>query len=139
MTSLLRSRTLSISIARTPADVYAFVSNPETLPQWAPGFCLSVRRSGPHWTVETPAGPMRFRFAAPNDLGVLDHYVTPLPDDVEMLNPMRVVPNAAGSELMFTLFQAADMSDEAYARDLELVQRDLAMLKTVLEDRSASR
>jgi hypothetical protein len=135
MASLLRSRTLSISIARTPADVYAFVSNPENLPRWAPGFCLSVRRSGPHWTVQTPAGPMRFRFAAANDLGVLDHYVRPLPDDVEMLNPMRVVPNgAAGSELMFTLFQAPDMSDQAYARDLELVQRDLAMLKTVLED-----
>lgn len=121
-----------MSIARTPADVYAFVSNPENLPQWAPTFSRSVRRSGEHWIVQTPAGPMPFRFVAPNDLGVLDHYVTPVPGE-EMLNPMRVVPNGDGSELMFTLFQAPDMSDEAYARDLELVQRDLAMLKTVLE------
>lgn len=132
MASVLRSRTLSVSIDCSPAGVYAFVANPENLPKWAQGLCRSVRKSDTGWVVETPQGPMAFRFVAKNDLGVLDHVVSPAPG-TEVYVPMRVVPNGSGSEVLITIFQPPDMSDEQFAEDLRLVERDLATLKRVLE------
>jgi hypothetical protein len=132
MTAMLRSQTLSISIACPPSRVSAFVSNPANLPQWAKGLCRSVRQSGADWIVETPDGPMRLQFVAPNEFGVLDHRVI-TPQGVEVLNPMRVVPNGSGSELLFTLFQLPAMSEEQFAEDAAMVERDLRTLKALLE------
>jgi hypothetical protein len=132
MTTLLQSRTLSISIGCRPDNVYAFVSNPENLPRWAAGLCKSVRKSGAGWVVETAQGPMNLRFVKSNDLGVLDHYVTPAPG-VEVYAPIRVLANGSGSEVLFTLFQLPGMSDEKFAEDSGLVTRDLETLKGVLE------
>jgi hypothetical protein len=132
MTNLLQSRTLSVSI-NCPVDrVYAFVSNPENLAGWAAGLCKSVRKSDAGWIVETTQGPMNLRFAERNDLGVLDHYVSPAPG-VEVYVPMRVLPNGSGSELLFTLFQLPGMSDGKFAEDAGLVTRDLETLKAMLE------
>jgi hypothetical protein len=112
--------------------VYEFVSNPGNLPKWARAFCRSVRRSEGDWIVETPDGPMRITFVEQNEFGVLDHYVSPAPG-LEILNPMRVVPNGSGSEVTFTLFQSLDMSEEEYSEDVRLVEHDLRTLKDVLE------
>jgi len=126
------SRTLSVTINCPPAKAYAFVSNPENLPQWAGGLCRSVRRSNDEWIVETPQGPMKIRFVEKNDLGVLDHYVSPTPG-VEVFVPMRVIANGSGSELIFTLFRSPHMSDEKFAEDIGWVQRDIQILKQILE------
>lgn len=72
------------------------------------------------------------RFIPANKFGVLDHVVT-LPDGQSILNPMRVVANGDGSEVMFTLFQISGMSDEQFANDSGMVESDLLMLKSVLE------
>ena len=128
---MYRCLTVSVSIQRLPAHVYAFVSNGDNLARWLT-FCTSVRRSRDEWVLDTPVGEMRFRFVPANELGVLDHHVT-LPDGQEVLNPMRVVPNGAGSEVVFTLFQLSGMSEEKFAEDVGMVKRDLAGLKAVLE------
>ncbi|MEX2622340.1 MAG: hypothetical protein WD651_01275 [Acidimicrobiia bacterium] len=56
---------------------------------------------------------------------------------VEIYVPMRVILNGEGSEVLFTLFQAPDMSDDVAAGDAKQVERDLATLKVVLEDAAA--
>ncbi len=132
MAMILESRTLTVSINRPPEQVYEFVSNPENLARWATGLCKSVRKANGEWIVETPQGPVRFRFVEKNDFGVLDHYVT-LASGVEVYVPMRVVPNSTGSEILFTLFRSPDMSDEAFTEDARLVEQDLRTLKIVLE------
>lgn len=126
------SRTLSISIARPPADVHAYVADAANLPAWANGFCRSVQRDGAQWIVETPDGPVRLRFVTWNQWGVLDHFVT-LASGAEIVNPMRVVANDEGSEVLFTLFQRPGRSDVQFYEDAVLVQRDLESLKRVLE------
>lgn len=145
MGALFRAKTLGISIDCPPREVYAFVSNPENLPFWAAGLGRSVRKSDGRWIVETPDGSATIRFAPPNDLGVLDHHVSPAPGgggreppDVEILVPMRVVPNGSGSEVLFTVFQRPGMSDEQHANDVRLVEADLETLKSVLESRARS-
>lgn len=126
------SRALSISIDCHPAKVYELVSNPENLPKWATAFCKSVRKSANDWIIETPRGPMKVRFAEKNNFGVLDHYVNPAPG-VEIYVPMRVLPNGSGSTVVFTLFRLPEMSDEQFAEDIGMVERDLNTLKNLLE------
>lgn len=132
MATTFESRTLSVSIDCHHSAVYEFASDPENLPRWATGLCKSVRKSNADWIVETPQGPMKVRFAEKNDFGVLDHHVNPA-SGVEVYVPMRVLPNGSGSEVIFTLFRLPDMSDEKYAEDAKLVERDLRTLKKMLE------
>ena len=129
----LKSKTLTVSVKCEPQKACRFVTNPENLPKWATAFCKSVRKEKEEWIVETAQGPVTIRFVPKNDLGVADHYVTPSPG-VDIYVPMRVVANGADSEIMLTLFQLADMSDDVYARDIQWVERDLRTLKGMLED-----
>ena len=133
-TGTLKARTLAVSIGCAPGQVYDFVSDPRNLPRWS--FFGSVTKFGDQWVVDTSDGPVGFRFVEANELGVLDHYVK-LGSGVEIYVPMRVISNGEGSEVLFTLFQAPDMSDEAFPEDAKQVERDLATLKVVLEDAAA--
>lgn len=80
-------------------------------------------------------GRTGFAFVPRNDYGVLDHDVT-LPSGEIVYNPMRVIPNGEGCEVVFTLRRLPGMSEEEFARDAGLVAADLARLKRVLESRS---
>lgn len=129
---------LSVSIARQPAEVYEFASDPKNLPRWASGLARSeVRRDGDEWVVEAPFGKVRVKFAPPNPFGVMDHDVI-LESGVTMHNAMRVVPSREGSECMFTLVRQPEMSDEEFARDRSTIQKDLKALKRILESPSGS-
>ncbi|MBI4524946.1 MAG: SRPBCC family protein [Deltaproteobacteria bacterium] len=132
MAALLESKTISVSIERTPKDVYEFVSNPANLPKWASGLGTSIENVNGEWIARAPRGPVKCRFVERNDFGVLDHYVSPTPG-VEVYIPMRVISNGAGSELIFTLLRQPDMSDAKFQEDAEWVQRDLNALKKLLE------
>lgn len=46
---------------------------------------------------------------------------------------MRVIPNGAGSEVIFTLFQTANMSDDRFVEDARLVENDLCVLRRIVE------
>jgi hypothetical protein len=127
-----RSRTLSVSIARSPQAVYDVVADPLNLPRWAGGLGSAVRKSADGWIVESANGPVGLRFAARNAFGVLDHWVNVGPG-VEVYVPMRVIANGDASEVIFTLFQTLDMSAATFAADAALVQRDLDHLKRLLE------
>lgn len=124
---------LSIFIARSPADVYAFASDPRKLPLWAAGLAGSdPQQEGDAWLVQAPFGQARIRFAPANSFGVMDHDVT-LESGVTVHNAMRVVPNGDGSELMFTLIRQPGMSEEDFARDRAAIERDLQTVKALLE------
>ena len=99
---------ISVSIRRSPKEVYAFASNGENLPRWASGLGDSVRSVDGEWIADGPLGRIVVRFVAPNDLGVLDHDVV-LPSGATVHNPMRVVPNGSGSTVIFTLLRSPEV------------------------------
>jgi hypothetical protein len=121
-----------VSIAADPRRVYEFASDPAKLPLWASGFVKSVACRDGRWLAETTIGEVTFEFAPRNAFGVLDHDVT-LPDGARFFNPMRVVPNDRGSEVLFTLFQHPPMTDAELDRDTDVVMADLRRLKAVIE------
>lgn len=128
----MKSRTVSVFIRRAPKEVYDFAVEIANFPLWATSFCRSAKPDGDDWMLDTPLGAVRFRFVPRNAFGVLDHWVT-LPSGEKALNPMRVVPNGEGSEVLFTLFQLSDVSDLQFVEDVAMVERDLRTLKEVLE------
>ena len=129
---LMETKVITVAIERSPRDVYDFIVDPTNLPLWAPGFAQSVTKDDEGWVVITSEGPMRIMFVDRNDLGVADHYVTVTPGH-ELFNPMRVIPNGEGAEVMFTLFRSVDASVDRFSTDAQLVRNDLQSLKSLLE------
>lgn len=126
------SRHLSEWIDRPADDVYEYASDPANLPQWAPGLGSSVEKVDDRWFVETSGGRAGFAFVQRNEYGVLDHYVTLFSGEV-VYNPMRVIADQGGCEVVFTLRRRPGMSDEDFRADTDAVSADLTRLKQTLE------
>lgn len=135
--SLLEVRHVSVSIARPPDVVYKFAARPENMPQWAVGLGKSFRpQSDGSWIAEGgPVGSATVRFVERNRFGVLDHDVT-VPSGETVHNPLRVIPNGTGSEVVFTLFRRPGVSADHFADDAKAVEKDLRTLKRLLEGQS---
>ena len=128
----MRSRHVSVVINAEPAKVYDFAAEPDNLPRWAAGLAKSeVVRRGDELLVESPMGTVTVRFVPRNGLGVVDHEVV-LPTGDTVLNPLRVLAHPEGAEVVFTIRQLA-MSDDEFDRDTQMVEKDLAQLKSLLE------
>ncbi|MCL7380675.1 SRPBCC family protein [Streptomyces sp. 35G-GA-8] len=132
-TTASASRHISIHIDRPVRAVYDYASNPANLPEWAHGLGRSITKTDGQWIAESsPLGRVVVAFTPENELGVLDHDVT-LPSGEVVYNPVRVIADGAGSEVVFTLRRQAGMSDEDFQRDTDAVLADLTTLKRVLE------
>jgi len=123
---------ISVSINRPPNDVYAFVSNPENLPKWATGLGGSIKNVLGEWIADAPMGQVKVKFADENQFGIVDHEIV-LESGIKVYNPMRVIANGEGSEVFFTLIRQPEMSDEKFAQDAKWVEKDLGILKGLLE------
>lgn len=130
---MLESRTISISIARDWQHVYEAVWQPQDFTRWASGLSKSrlERDEAEWWKTEGPDGPIRVRFSDHNAFGVMDQYVD-IGTGSEIYVPMRIVANAEGAEVLFTLFRQPEMSDEKFAADAVWVARDLLALKALI-------
>jgi hypothetical protein len=128
-----RSRHISISIDRPVTEVYDVAADPLNLPRWAAGLAGSrVERDGDQWFTDSPMGRVAVTFAPRNNFGVLDHAVT-LPSGETVYNPLRAISDGDGCEVIFTLRQRPEMTDEEFERDADAVAKDLAALKSLVE------
>ncbi|UYL10268.1 SRPBCC family protein [Bdellovibrio sp. SKB1291214] len=127
------SKQISIAINKNANEVYQFISTPENMPRWAAGLSQSqMVKSGDDWIAESPMGKVKVRFAEKNKFGVVDHDVT-LPSGETNHNPLRVVRNGDGSEVIFTLYRLPKVSDADFDKDAAAVKKDLETLKSLLE------
>lgn len=125
-------RHVSTTINRSAGDVYDYVVQPENLPRWAGGLSSGIARIGGQWVADSPMGQVIVAFAERNGFGVCDHDVT-LPSGEVANNPMRVIADGAGCEVVFSVRQRAGMSETDLDRDAAAVAADLASLKDLLE------
>jgi hypothetical protein len=125
-------RHVSVSIDRTPQEVYDFLSDAENfLPKWATGSKAFLTRAEGGWIVESPVGKVKMQFAAKNTLGILDFDFI-LESGLTIHNPMRVIPNGNGSELIRTVLREPGMSGEGFAEETEWAVKDLARIRELL-------
>jgi hypothetical protein len=121
--------------------VYDFAVQMENLPQWASGLPSGIERRGGKWIARSPMGEVAVAMAERNRFGVLDHDVT-LPDGTTVHNAFRVTPAGPGCLLTFIVLRLPGTSEEAFASDVAHVQRDLKVLRALMEEvdhRSGSR
>lgn len=123
---------VSQHIDRSVAVVYQFASDPARLPDWAAGLGGAVENVNGQWVIPSPEGRMVIEFVPANDYGVLDHSVT-LPTGESVYNPMRVIADGDGCEVVFTLRRQSSVSDEDFDKDARAVAADLASLKRLME------
>ncbi|MFE9726973.1 SRPBCC family protein [Streptomyces sp. NPDC005794] len=128
------SRHLGIRIDRPAGEVYAYTSDPSHLPEWAAGLGRSIEEIDGRWIADSPMGRVVVAFAPRNDFGVLDHDVT-LPSGETVHNPVRVIADGPGCEVVFTLRRRQGVSTEEFERDAAAVSADLATLKRLAEER----
>lgn len=123
----MRSHHVSRVIAASPEAVYEYASDVDNLPRWAAGLAqAAVVREGDSLFAESPMGRVEVRFVEHNRFGVLDHDVT-LPTGTVVTNPVRVLSHPEGAEVVFTVRQI-ELDDDEFARDIELVSKDLERL-----------
>jgi hypothetical protein len=128
----MRADTRAISIDAERGKIVHFLADPRNLPRWAVGFARSVREDGGGWTVQTGTGEMGIRIDADEATGVVDFVMKPAPG-VEIVAPSRVVARGAGSEYIFTQFQAPGMTDELFSKSVKALEHELTVLKAIIE------
>jgi hypothetical protein len=126
------SRHVSTQIDRSAQDVYDYASDPANVPEWAAGLAGSIEQVDGDWIADSPMGRIVVKFAESNEYGVLDHDVT-LPSGEIVHNPMRVIADGDGCEVVFTVRRRPDMTEDDFDRDANAVQADLHTLKKLLE------
>ncbi|WLW53392.1 SRPBCC family protein [Streptomyces sp. YU58] len=127
------SRHIAVHIGRPAEDVYDYAAQPSRWPEWARGLGHSMERAEGGWIAESSVlGRVGVVFTPRNDFGVLDHDVT-LPSGEVVHNPVRVIVDGEGCEVVFTLRRRPGMSDEEFRGDEEAVFADLVALKRVME------
>jgi hypothetical protein len=130
----VHSTHLSVRIDRSAAEVYDYVSQPVNLPTWAAGLSSAIELVDGRWVADSALGRIEVVLAEPNPYGIVDHWVT-LPTGETVYNPMRVIADGDGSELVFTLRRLPGVSDADFERDAAAVTADLATVKQLLEAR----
>jgi Polyketide cyclase / dehydrase and lipid transport len=134
MGGMSESRHLSVHVDRPAAEVYRYAADPAHLPEWAAGLAGGIEQVDGEWVADSPMGRVLVRFTPANDLGVLDHDVV-LPDGTTVTNPLRVLADGDGSEVVFTLRRQPGTDDAAFEADAAAVAADLAALAQVLQRR----
>jgi len=93
----------------------------------------SINQLNGKWVAETAQGSVTIDLTERNNFGILDHFVK-LSSGVAIFVPMRVIKDVKGIEVIFTLFQTADMQDDKFAEDAKSVKQDLNILKNLVEE-----
>ena len=132
----MRSDTQSVCLPADHTEAFDFLANPENLPQWAVGFCRSIRRDADRWLVDTGHGEVSMRYVTDATLGVIDFHFSPAPE-VEAVARSRVVPNGVGAEYLFTQFQAPGMSDAVFEAQRATLADELEVLRRFFRARAS--
>lgn len=110
----MNNRTVTVCLPAPRAAVFNFLADIENLPKWATEFCerVSLERDG--WKALTSRGELFIEFDPDDRTGVIDMRAGYTRDQMRLF-PVRVLalPDS-GSAVIFTFFQAPDLSDEIY-------------------------
>lgn len=123
-----RSKTLTAALPEDSQAIFAWIADPENLPQWHSAFCRSVRRENGRWMVESPRGLLGIRFIRDDRALVLD-WIVRFDDGQELTTAIRVLPNGDGSEIVVTLLKPAGFSEAAFQEQFRWIESALRELR----------
>ncbi len=130
--TLQQNATKTVSVAKSPETVLAYLKDARNWPKWAAQTFKTVREGkNGIWDVDKLDGPARLTIKTEAS-GVFDHVVS-ASDGSEISVPGRVLPIGGGAVVMMTFTRPPAYSDTQFAQDMRTVDEELAALKRVLE------
>jgi hypothetical protein len=130
--TLHRCETRTVSIDAAPEVVLDLVADPRNLPVWAPRFARSVRRGerDGRWLIDNGQREFPIEIRIAREQGTVDL--------LDAADPRRgaftrVVPNAHGSEYLFTLLFADGTPPVAIDEQMRTVEAELATVRELSE------
>ncbi len=125
----MTSRTVTAVLPAPKERVFAFLSNIENLPKWATEFARGLKLEGGRAKVVNSLGEFDFAIEADAEIGVIDLYAGPSPDELALF-PTRVVDLPDGSAAYsFTMFQMPGMPDELFESQYESLLREFENIR----------
>lgn len=125
----MRHHTVTTTLAAPPDDVFAYLADVKTLPEWATEFARELRLVDGRYKVVNGLGEFFFEIRADADSGVIDMLAGP-DEDALICFPTRVVATpAGGSAYTFTMFQAPGQPDEQFEDQHASLLREFENLK----------
>jgi Polyketide cyclase / dehydrase and lipid transport len=121
-----RAETRSIAIAAPPRAVHSYLADARNLPTWAPGFAPRIRPDGGSWRVT--AGDREFNIVVLAEPSSRSVDVVSASDHSRGLFA-RVLPNAGGSELVFTLLFPPETPERAIEAQLTTLDSELTAVR----------
>ena len=129
----MNTKTHTATFKAPKAKVFAYLSDTENLPEWATGFCKSLRKDGDDYFVQTAECELYFRIDHDEKTGVIDMASGPS-KDVAITWPIRVAPLPDDSTLLtFTALQLPGVSDEVFAGQCAELEREFENIRTAVE------
>ncbi len=126
---MTRSRTISIIVKKKTGEVFDAILQvpPKMMPD------AKMNDDG-WWSFTGPHGKSRLKFNENKSLGILDHQYV---DEGSSWNvPMRVVSSGDFSELMMTLNQPDELTDEQFEQRVSEVGEMIVTMKNIIESDS---
>ena len=126
---MTRSRTISIIVKKKTGEVFDAILQvpPKMMPD------AKMNDDG-WWSFTGPHGKSRLKFNENKSLGILDHQYV---DEGSSWNvPMRVVSSGDFSELMMTLNQPDELTDEQFEQRVSEVGEMIVTMKNIIESGS---
>ena len=89
---------------------------------WAAGLSGAIEQRGGRWFAESPMGEVEVTIVPENPL-LRPRPRVKLADGTTFNNPMRVIADGTGCEVVFTLRRRLDQSDDDYEADTTAIQQ----------------
>ena len=126
---MARSRTISIIVKKKTGEVF------DAILQVPPKMMPDAKMNDDGWWLFTgPHGKSRLKFNENKSLGILDHQYV---DEGSSWNvPMRVVSSGDFSEVMMTLNQPDELTDEQFEQRVSEVGEMIVTMKNIIESGS---
>jgi len=126
---MARSRTISIIVKKKTGEVF------DAILQVPPKMMSDAKMNDDGWWLFTgPHGKSQLKFHENKSLGILDHQYI---DEGSSWNvPMRVVSSGDFSEVMMTLNQPDELTDEQFEQRVSKVGEMIVTMKNIIESDS---
>jgi hypothetical protein len=131
--STMITETIRVMIDAPFDQVASDLADPDTHPEWGTEFFSGPARPGDEGevlvTVPRMGGEVRFKVEADVGSGVIDLYLAPHASPFGPPLPIRVIRNADGVDVLFTLARFPGQSDDEWEEGVASMARELTKLK----------
>ena len=123
---MIRSRTISILVNRKTGDTFDAILDcpPKMMPD-------AKMTSDGWWSFSTPRGNARLKFNENKSLGILDHIF--IDKESKWNVPMRIVSSGNESEVIITLINPDELTDEQFNERMIEIEQVFGNMKKIIE------